>query len=70
MFIKLKYSKNLIVISQFENLLKGKSIHNLKQDSKFKPLSINELNDRIDKSESDFLNNRYKNTNELFKKYN
>ena len=66
-FLKLQSEE---VISQFENLLKKKSIKDVEQDSNFNPLSIKEFNDRIDKSESDFKNARYKNTSELLKKYN
>ncbi|WP_257209870.1 hypothetical protein [Flavobacterium psychrophilum] len=65
-FLKLQSEE---VISQFESLLKKKSTTNLEQDSDFKPMSIKEFNDRIDKSESDFKNGRYKNTSELLKKY-
>ncbi|WP_397447370.1 hypothetical protein [Polaribacter sp. R77954] len=35
----------------------------------FKSMTINELNKRIDKSESDFKNNRFKTSSELFAKY-
>ena len=65
-FLKLQSDE---VISQFENLLKKKSVLNIEKDSKFKPMSINEFNDRIDKSENDFKNGNYKTTTELLKKY-
>ena len=55
---------------QFENLLKKKSISELEQEPSFKPMSIKEFNERIDKSENDFKNGRYKSTSELLKKYN
>ena len=52
------------VISQFENLMKKKNTI----DS-FKPMSIEEFNNEIDKSENDFKNNLYKTSNELLSKY-
>ena len=55
------------VISQFENLLKKKSISELEQEPSFKPMSIKEFNETIDKSENDFKNGRYKSTSELLK---
>ena len=54
---------NESVIEQFEKLLKnGKSKESF-------PMSVMELNKRIDKSESDFKNGRYKTSNELKAKY-
>ena len=53
-FLKLQSEE---VISQFEKLLKKES----KIDSDFKPMSLKEFNERIDKSESDFKNSRHKN---------
>lgn len=35
----------------------------------FKTISIEELNSRIDKSEDDFKNGRYKTTSQLLEKY-
>ena len=43
-FLKLQNDE---VISQFESLLKKKSILSNVQDSEFKPMSINEFNERI-----------------------
>ena len=56
------------VISRLEKILKNET----KSDHKIslEPLSIDELNKRIDKSENDFKNGRYKSTSELLKKYN
>ena len=58
------------VISQLENILRKKSTIEVEEDSDFKPMSIKEFNDRIDKSENDFKNGKYKSTSELLKKYN
>lgn len=64
-FLKLQ---NEEVISQFENLLKKKSVTEIDSDY-FKPMSIEELNSRIDQSEEDFKNGKYKTTYELLEKY-
>ena len=51
------------VIAQFEKLLT-----NRKTESHL-PFSIDELNQRIDKSESDFKNKNYKSSSELLSKF-
>ena len=66
-FLKLQSEE---LISQFENLLKNKAVIDIDEDRSLEPMSIGELNDRIDKSESDFKNGNYKTTSELLKKYN
>lgn len=66
-FLKLQSEE---VISQLENILRKKSTIELEQNSDFKPISLKEFNDRIDKSENDFKNGKYKSTAELIKKYN
>lgn len=63
-FLKLESEE---VISQFENLLGKKRIKEIEQN--LKPMTKAELNKRIDKSEEDFKNNRYKSTAELIAKY-
>ncbi|URM36602.1 hypothetical protein [Flavobacterium anhuiense] len=55
------------LISQLENLLKSK--HNVDDNDFFAPMSIEEFNNRIDQSESDFKNGRYKTTSQLLEKY-
>jgi hypothetical protein len=60
-FLKLQSEE---VISQFENLMKKRN----KKDS-FKPMSVEDLNKRIDQSEDDFKNGRYKTSSELLAKY-
>lgn len=60
-FLKLQSEE---VISQFENLLKLK-----KNKEDFSPISIEEFNKGIDKSEDDFKNGRYKTSAELLEKY-
>ncbi|MBK7639472.1 MAG: hypothetical protein IPJ22_05365 [Bacteroidetes bacterium] len=65
-FLKLESEE---VISQFEVLLSLKSDYVVKEDKDIKPISIKEFNKRMDKSEDDFENGRYKNTAELLKKF-
>ncbi|AWK06876.1 hypothetical protein HYN56_22660 [Flavobacterium crocinum] len=55
------------LISQLENLLKSKDISD--DNDFFKPMSIEEFNNRIDQSEDDFKNGRYKTTSQLLEKY-
>lgn len=63
-FLTLKDEK---VVSQFEKLLNENQIE--EADEQFKPMPVSELNERIDKSEKDFKDNRYKSTSELLAKY-
>ena len=65
-FLKLESEE---VISQFEVLLSLKSDYVVKEDKDIKPISIKEFNKRMDKSEDDFENGRYKNTAELLEKF-
>lgn len=65
-FLKLQSEE---LISQFENLLKKKSVIKSDEQQQFKPMSLKEFNERIDKSESDFKNGRYKTTIELLEKF-
>lgn len=52
------------IIAQFENLLKKE-----KDTVSIKPLTPEELNNRIDQSEDDFKSNRFKTSAELQSKY-
>lgn len=61
-FLKLQSEET---ISQFERLLKNSK----KAEEDLKPFSIEELNERISKSEQDFENNQFKTTSELLSKY-
>lgn len=54
-------------ISQLESLLK-KSVK-VDLESRLKPFSIEELNQRVAKSEEDFDNNKFKTSSELLEKY-
>ena len=54
------------VISQFENLMKKKSSV---KEATFQPMTLKELNSRIDKSELDFKSGNYKTSSELLEKY-
>ena len=65
-FLKLQSEE---LISQFENLLKIKSLYEIEDGRNLEPLSMEEFNKRIDQSESDFKNGKYKSTSELLKKF-
>ena len=54
-------------ISRLETILRKEK--NTSDERIFKPMTQNELNERIDKSESDFSNNRFKSSSELLAKY-
>ena len=58
--------QNEDIISELENILKRESIE-LNLD--LRPLSIEELNARIDQSELDFKNGKFKSSEELLRKY-
>ena len=51
------------VLARFENLLKKE------KSVELKPFSIEELNNRIDISENDFNNNRFKTSSQILAKY-
>ena len=54
------------VISQFENLMKKKSS---RKEFTLQPMTLKELNSRIDKSEQDFKSGNYKTSSQLLEKY-
>lgn len=60
-FLKLQSEE---VISQFENLLRKK-----RKVESFEPMSIEEFNARINQSEDDFKNGRFKTSAEIKAKY-
>ncbi|MDP5101405.1 MAG: hypothetical protein NWQ09_08760 [Nonlabens sp.] len=55
------------VIARIEKLLKTE--RSPAEEKLLKPISAKELNDRIEQSESDFENNRFKSSSELLAKY-
>tara|TARA_R110002072_G_scaffold21482_1_gene76207 strand:+ start:1212 stop:1445 length:234 start_codon:yes stop_codon:yes gene_type:complete len=63
-FLKLQSEE---AISKLENILKKEK--DTSDEMIFNPMTIHELNKRIDKSESDFKNNRFKTSSELLTKY-
>ena len=63
-FLKLQSEQ---IISQFEKLLNKTKKSNPEEECK--PFTIEELNERISKSEDDFENGRYKTTSQLLSKY-
>ena len=63
-FLKLQSEE---AISKLEKILKKEK--DASDEKLFNPMTIDELNKRIDKSESDFKNNRFKSSSELLAKY-
>ncbi len=63
-FLKLQSEE---VVSRLEEMLKKAT--NASEEQVFEPMTIEELNNRIDQSESDFKNNRFKTSTELLTKY-
>lgn len=63
-FLKLQSEE---VIAQFEKLLK--KAKNIEEENKLEKLTVEELNERISKSEDDFENKKFKTTSELLSKY-
>jgi len=63
-FLKLQSEE---VILKLEKILEKNQVDEMLED--FKPFSIEELNNRISQSESDFENGDYKTTSELLAKY-
>lgn len=57
------------VISQLENLLKNRNKKDADENQFLSPISIEELNNRIDQSENDYKNGKYKTTSQLIEKY-
>lgn len=58
--------KNEDIISQLEEILNKA---NIEDERNLEPFSVEELNNRVNQSEIDFENGRYKTTAELLKKY-
>jgi len=63
-FLKLQSEE---VISRFEKILNTET--KMSEERFFDPITKAELNKRIDKSESDFENNRFKTSSELLAKF-
>lgn len=63
-FLKLQSEE---AISRLEKLLRNEK--KASDEQLFEPMTQEELNKRIDQSESDFRNNRFKNSAELLAKY-
>ena len=63
-FLKLQSEE---AVSRLEKILRKEK--NASDERIFEPMTQDELNKRIDKSESDFRNNRFKSSSELLAKY-
>jgi len=63
-FLKLQSEE---AVSRLEKILRNEKKES--DEQVFEPMTHKELNERIDKSESDFKNNRFKTSSELLAKY-
>ncbi|AZA59182.1 hypothetical protein [Chryseobacterium shandongense] len=54
-------------IAQFEKLMK--KAKNIDEENRFSPFTVEEMNERISRSEDDFKNKKFKTTSELLSKY-
>lgn len=63
-FLKLQSEE---IVSRLENILIKES--SLTDNQRFEPMTKEELNKRINQSESDFRNNHFKSSSELLTKY-
>lgn len=63
-FLKLQSEET---VSRLEKILRKEK--NASDERVFEPMTQDELNKRIDKSESDFRNNRFKNSAEILARY-
>ncbi len=55
------------MIAQFEKLMK--KAKNIDEENQFSPFTVEEINERISRSEDDFRNKKFKTTSELLSKY-
>lgn len=63
-FLNLKSEE---VIAQFEKLMK--KAKNIDEENQFSPFTVEEMNERISRSEDDFKNKKFKTTSEILSKY-
>jgi len=63
-FLNLKSEE---AIAQFEKLMK--KAKNIDEENQFSPFTVEEINERISRSEDDFNNKKFKTTSELLSKY-
>ncbi|PKP48750.1 MAG: hypothetical protein CVT92_15850 [Bacteroidetes bacterium HGW-Bacteroidetes-1] len=63
-FLKLQSEQ---AVSRLEKILRKEKIAS--EEQIFEPMTQDELNERIDQSESDFRNSRFKSSSELLAKY-
>ncbi len=63
-FLNLKSEE---VIAQFEKLMKKAT--NIDEENQFSPFTVEEINERVSRSEDDFKNKKFKTTSEILSKY-
>jgi len=59
--------KSVEAIAQFKKLMK--KAKNIDEENQFSPFTVEEINERISRSEDDFNNKKFKTTSELLSKY-
>jgi DNA-binding transcriptional regulator YiaG len=66
---KLEFIQEFLEIQNEDVILHLESLMKLEQNRNLSPMSIAELNERIDLSEQDFAHNKFKTNDELLQKY-
>jgi short subunit dehydrogenase-like uncharacterized protein len=66
---KLEFIQEFLEIQNEDVILHLESLMKLEQNRNLSPMSIAELNERIDQSEQDFTNNKTITNDELLQKY-
>jgi hypothetical protein len=64
-FLKLENEETIAILE----IVMKQQTSNTDTDDHFKPMTVDELNARIDRSEDDFRNGRYKTSEQLLAKY-
>jgi CII-binding regulator of phage lambda lysogenization HflD len=67
--IKLEFIQEFLEIQNEEVILHLQKLMKLENNSDMRPMTIEELNHRIDQSESDFEKNKFKSNAEMISKY-
>jgi hypothetical protein len=67
--IKLEFIQEFLGIPNEEVILHLQKLMKLENNSDMRPMTIEELNHRIDQSESDFEKNKFKSNAEMISKY-
>lgn len=66
---KIEFIQEFLKLQSEDVVLRLERFLKMEKEATFKPLSFEELNQRIDLTESDFINNKFKSNSELKTKY-